>query len=190
MTTIEITTQNEAYRKVSEASCVGEYLARVTPREPISLESIPVEMCGECESMVTWNAFSSHIRCECCTEGAEPLANHRLVGVTVVGGSEAMHPDWVRTIRNECVSNEVPFCFESWGEYAPHKELPPMQPGESRSFKIVKPDGKDRIFNVNGTFSGDSPTSIDEWMSRVGKEKSGRTLDGQVWDQHVAELTP
>lgn len=29
------------------------------------------------------------------------------------------HPDWVRALRDECVSAEIPFLFKQWGEYLP-----------------------------------------------------------------------
>jgi hypothetical protein len=30
-----------------------------------------------------------------------------------------MHPDWVRSLRDQCVAAGVPFFFKGWGEWAP-----------------------------------------------------------------------
>jgi protein gp37 len=30
-----------------------------------------------------------------------------------------MHPDWVRSIRDQCAEYNVPFFFKQWGEYVP-----------------------------------------------------------------------
>jgi protein gp37 len=33
-----------------------------------------------------------------------------------------MHPDWVRSIRDQCVSAGVPFFFKQWGgEWGPYE---------------------------------------------------------------------
>jgi protein gp37 len=29
-----------------------------------------------------------------------------------------MHPDWVRSIRDQCAAAKVPFFFKQWGDYA------------------------------------------------------------------------
>lgn len=73
-------------------------------------------------------------------------------------GSKArpMHPDWARSLRDQCKEAGVPFFFKQWGEWhadalcytdAWTKECPP-------------PDMK------------------------IGKKKSGRTLDGKVHDEY------
>jgi hypothetical protein len=48
---------------------------------------------------------------------------------------------------------------------------------------MVKPSGGDRLFNANGTFSGEAPQQEDAVMFRVGKEKAGRQIDGRTWDE-------
>lgn len=46
------------------------------------------------------------------------------IGWAIVGGESGrkarpMHPDWVRSLRNQCNGAGVPFFFKQWGEYAP-----------------------------------------------------------------------
>ncbi len=35
-------------------------------------------------------------------------------------GARPMHPDWVRSIRDQCVAAGVPFLFKQWGEHNEH----------------------------------------------------------------------
>jgi len=44
---------------------------------------------------------------------------------TIVGGESGpgarpMHPDWVRSLRDQCVAAGVPFHFKAWGEWVTH----------------------------------------------------------------------
>ncbi len=32
-------------------------------------------------------------------------------------GARMMHPDWVRSLRDQCATFEIPFCFKQWGKY-------------------------------------------------------------------------
>lgn len=54
-------------------------------------------------------------------------------------GARPMHPDWVRSLRDQCAAAEVPFFFKQWGEWAPnclcssrlpHRSCPRPQPGK------------------------------------------------------------
>jgi protein gp37 len=65
------------------------------------------------------------------------------------------HPDWFRSLRDQCAAAVVPFFFKQWGEW---RGYPPTE---------HKPDGKWR--NWNG-----GHVSV-----RVGKKAAGATLDGR-----------
>ncbi len=46
----------------------------------------------------------------------------------IVGGESGtharpMHPDWTRSLRDQCASASVPFLFKQWGEWAPRDPL-------------------------------------------------------------------
>jgi len=70
-------------------------------------------------------------------------------------GARPAHPDWFRSVRNQCQAAGVPFFFKQWGEfqsaYCIEREAHPT-------------DG-----------SGDM-------MTRVGRKNAGRLLDGRTWD--------
>ena len=74
----------------------------------------------------------------------------------IVGGESGqharpMHPDWARSIRNQCGNAGVPFFFKQWGEW-----FPAFDSTSSRVHEF--PDG--------------------ERMFRIGKGAAGRLLDG------------
>lgn len=68
-----------------------------------------------------------------------------------------MHPDWVRSLRDQCQVAGVPFFFKQWGEWAPVSGV-----GASR-----------RHFHFEDGIT----------MRRVGKKVAGRMLDGREWNE-------
>ena len=77
----------------------------------------------------------------------------------VVGGetgpkARPMHPDWVRTIRDQCKAAGVPFWFKSWGEWSEE-----LHSNKSRRAPVSHSSGCR--------------------MYRVGKARAGRLLDGE-----------
>lgn len=80
-------------------------------------------------------------------------------------GARPMRPDWARSLRDQCVSADVPFFFKHWGEYIPNVH------GD----KSI-PDGTD--FNKKHVFMENGVA-----MCRVGKKAAGRLLDGREWSE-------
>lgn len=79
----------------------------------------------------------------------------------IVGGESGpsarpMHPDWARSIRDQCQDADVPFFFKQWGEWAPGESLSAM-------------NMLDRAI-----------------MRRVGKRAAGAMLDGREWREMPA----
>ena len=61
-------------------------------------------------------------RCYGCAAGVPHRCRNVLVDWVIVGGESGpgarpMHPDWVRSIRDQCKAAEVPFFFKQWGEW-------------------------------------------------------------------------
>lgn len=82
----------------------------------------------------------------------------------IVGGESGpnarpMHPDWARSLRDQCAAAGVPFLFKQWGEWAPSEDWP-SEIQEDRELR--------------GQNDGDS--------IRVGKKAAGRLLDGVQHD--------
>lgn len=97
----------------------------------------------------------------------------------VIAGGESgpharpMHPDWARSLRDQCQASDVPFFFKQWGEWAP---------SEWRNEKAVwiSQNGKvqtDRIAATKYIGYGMHP------MAKVGKKAAGRPLDGVEYNE-------
>lgn len=93
-------------------------------------------------------------------------------------GARPSHPDWFRSLRDQCVAAGTPFFFKQWGSWQNGSD-------EEWQGKIVLNDGR----------RGETPESFDlatrnHWpefrpchMSFVGKASAGRLLDGREWSQ-------
>lgn len=99
----------------------------------------------------------------------------------IVGGESGpharpMHPDWARSLRDQCQDAGVPFFFKQWGEYVP------CITDDFGDGIVCLPDGADCA-----SFEDESKHPMlyaherDYW--RVGKKAAGRMLDGREWSQ-------
>jgi protein gp37 len=86
----------------------------------------------------------------------KPLIDWVIVGGESGHSARALHPDWVRSIQQQCAEANVPFLFKQWGEYAPIDAQ-----------RIY--EGK-RIDFTDGTA-----------MLKVGKKEAGNMLDGKTY---------
>lgn len=96
-------------------------------------------------------------------------------------GARPMHPDWTRSLRDQCVAADVPFFFKSWGDWEPSEIKPEI---DTCYHKIS--DGSIAAYTSTtkhhwwgGSWGDGKPLSV--W---VGKKKSGREIDGRTWDQY------
>lgn len=88
-----------------------------------------------------------------------------IVGGESGPGARPMHPDWARSLRDQCAAAGVPFLFKQWGEWAAG-EAPPWP--ENADYAIAC--GKGHYFDDM------------QWMDRMGKKRAGRLLDGEQHD--------
>jgi protein gp37 len=77
-----------------------------------------------------------------------------------------MHPDWARSLRDQCAAAGVPYFFKQWGEWAP-TETP-----TTRGDRTVWPDG-----DPNGDANKSGGPGRE--MILVGKRRAGSLLDGR-----------
>jgi len=90
-------------------------------------------------------------------------------------GARPMHPDWARSLRDQCAEAGVPFFFKQWGEWMPtlYKE------GAGEDFGNLFLDGSGRwAAKLNGPWKSAGPNAGFESYYRVGKKAAGRLLDG------------
>lgn len=109
---------------------------------------------------------------------------HPRIDWVVVGGESGakarpMHPEWVRSLRDQCVAADVPFLFKQWGEYLPGVDATNDQTYAARSGGWVRLDG--------GFHDGNDQTAFlkgDAHVLHVGTKAAGNLLDGQEWNQY------
>ena len=102
-----------------------------------------------------------------------------IVGGESGPGARPMHPEWVRSLRDQCSAADVPFLFKQHGEWLATDFCDDdMAMIPSRRTAYVRPDGSfhDGAQGVD-FFGGEEETA---W---VGKKAAGRMLDGRLWDE-------
>jgi protein gp37 len=80
-------------------------------------------------------------------------------------GARPMHPDWARSLRDQCEAAGVAYHFKQWGEYG--------------QVQHSTPGGKVSLFCAGGT-----ARTVE--IVKLGKHAAGRLLDGRTWDQFPA----
>ena len=75
-------------------------------------------------------------------------------------GARPMHPDWARSLRDQCDAAGVPFLFKQWGELVVEDQSP-----------------------LDITLPGEAQLVGGDSFYRVGKKAAGRQLDGRTWDE-------
>ncbi|RFC65037.1 phage Gp37/Gp68 family protein [Fulvimarina endophytica] len=153
----------------------------------------------------------------CKTSAAMTFPNHPwrngpiLQGIDwIVAGGESgpgarpMHPDWIRSLRDQCEAAEVPFLFKQWGEWVPICEMEEEATNACyRSNRIAK-DHEDQgtldevygrrqikpshVLHRDGSRHGIlEPMAFQAGtgamtMFAIGKKAAGRTLGGVTHD--------
>jgi protein gp37 len=87
-------------------------------------------------------------------------------------GARPVHPDWVRSLRNQAQAAGTPFMFKQWGEWAPCRDdYPDFEGCIAASWDLLGcPQSAATHAWGNHVFS-----------LRAGKKNTGRGLDGREW---------
>lgn len=94
---------------------------------------------------------------------ADKVLDWVVVGGESGPGARPMHPDWARSIRDQCQSAGVPFFFKQWGEWGA-EIVPPVH--DSFRWPIYPDEPAGGV-----------------WSYRTGKKRAGRLLDGREWSE-------
>jgi protein gp37 len=121
-----------------------------------------------------WNAATGHANHNI------PALDWIIVGGESGRGARPMHPDWTRSIRDQCAAAGVPFFFKQWGSWSVTYDRDRDDSDWRRCGDVDRSDPKGRWLNLAGGhgFHGDrvvraTPTS---------KAAAGRLLDGATHD--------
>ncbi|WP_257744566.1 phage Gp37/Gp68 family protein [Burkholderia glumae] len=174
-----VVNQNEADRDVPKLLATParvRFLSIEPMLGPIDLnQALPPFHCDTCDA--DYGALSAH-------------ASGTPIGIDwVIAGGESghrarpAHPDWFRSLRDQCAAAGVPFMFKQWGEYLPwthfHGACIDDRPEQTR-FQTMEWTG-DQWGDVGYPLAADSADGdIDglQCVGRVGKRAAGRLLDG------------
>jgi protein gp37 len=126
--------------------------------------------------------------CPDCTHNGVYL-NWIICGGETGPGARPMHPDWVRSLRNQCQEAGIPFFFKSWGDYGIFKtylHAYKKYAGELVEFRCVASSDCHRVGKI--TWHAYPKDAADDYrdieiMERIGKKRAGRLLDGRTWDE-------
>ena len=107
--------------------------------------------------------------------------------IIVEGDEHPVHPDWVRSLRDQCKDADVPFNFAGWGDWLPFERGPaPLiegQNGENIDGHLL-PDGIVDHEPIEGWWW---PNGLQETIFRKsGHKLSGRLLDGQEHNGRIS----
>ncbi len=119
---------------------------------------------------------------------------HATIDWVICGGESGanarpMHPDWARSLRDQCAAADVPFLFKQWGEWIEfnhEKDGPKIHNINVKSNAAnervaeAKAEGEICFMHVDGTKWSipEQIVGVGRLMVKVGKKTAGRTLDG------------
>jgi protein gp37 len=120
----------------------------------------------------------------------------------VIAGGETgprarpMHPAWLRSLRDQCVTARKSFFFKRWGRWAPvcaldddaieslYRPAPERNPEATRICKVAS-----HVLHVDGSEHDIVETTAfvhgagAMTMFRIGEKRAGRKLDGRTWSE-------
>lgn len=130
---------------------------------PIDLRFLTYDHCGPWDRQfsLNLNALTGFRGTSPCSGIDGPRLDWCVVGGESGPEARPMHPDWVRSLRDQCQAAGVPFFFKQWGEWL----------------------GVDHQM-VNGEWPTDEDYDFTNDCYRIGKKAAGRLLDGRTWDQY------
>jgi protein gp37 len=106
-----------------------------------------------------------------------------IVGGESGPGARPMHPDWARSLRDQCKAAGVPFLFKQWGEWMPEAAMThDLRMRDCGQFECLftKLDGSTHWIDPDDHTPYDAS---DVRMVKVGKKAADRLLDGRTWDE-------
>lgn len=143
------------------------------------------------------NVLNGYWRFADLEEGCDsPTVSWVIVGGESGHRARPTHPDWFRSLRDQCAAAGVPFWMKQWGEMMPMEAGP--EPYRHWLYESPEdaPDGRVVLVRPDGS-TWRPPTTrkaaLAAWealdigeddvlMLDIGKHNSGRTLDGVVHD--------
>jgi protein gp37 len=133
-----------------------------------------------------------YLVCVECAEGRTDqradrgdVCSREILDWVIAGGESGpnarpAHPDWFRSVRDQCQAAGVPFFFKQWGEWVPASQV------ETKVGTIthaMTPDGRYTTCDCESMMALDAECRQWEGLRKVGKKAAGRLLDGREWNE-------
>lgn len=118
-----------------------------------------------------------------------------IVGGETGPGARPIHPDWARSLRDQCAEASAPFFFKAWGDWCPVKDfICREKEGNKFLWNTILHSGAEIHHSETGRFrqyvwhfTEHEPKDESEFATyRVGKKAAGRTLDGVIHEEWPA----
>jgi hypothetical protein len=95
-----------------------------------------------------------------------------IVGGETGPGARPMHPNWARSLRDQCQAPGAAFFFKQWGAWIPAADLDIADPA-----LYISTDSP-RYHELKPKCAGNAG------MIRVGKKRAGDLLDGKQYHEY------
>lgn len=134
-------------------------------------------VCGEARDPDTEEPLGTRWNCGECEADRSLVIEGRFLHWVIAGGESGpharpSHPNWFRSLRDQCVAAGVPFFFKQWGEWAPPDQVAESVFSNRPRFEAYEFPGLPVPMAEKGPI-----------VYRVGKAAAGRLLDGREWDE-------
>ena len=112
------------------------------------------------------------------------------LGWVIVGGESGraarpMHPDWARSLRDQCEAAQVSYFFKQWGEWQTVYDRDLDDPDWRRAPATSLDGGHNgRYLNLAGGWGFHGERVV--FVKRVGTKRAGNLLDGRKWEEFPA----
>jgi protein gp37 len=94
-----------------------------------------------------------------------------------------IHPDWARSLRDQCVAADVPFFFKQWGQLEP---VGIVRDGDEviNGTAVYDQEGERILPDCCSNDYEVDPEQVAVRFKSVGKKAAGRLLDGREWNEY------
>jgi protein gp37 len=142
--------------------------------------------CPDCPERGVGIEPSEHSHCHGEVVNASPYdgVDWVIVGGESGPGARPMHPEWARSLRDQCDAAGVPFLFKQWGEWAPRAgkltgggvDFQSLDPACERWPQVIRLGEHGKNTRICENCTPDMGEEV--FVQRVGKKAAGRLLDG------------
>lgn len=140
-----------------------------------------------CEPLLGPLDLRVHLNWKSSQDWKTPLISWVIAGGESGPGARPMHPDWARSLRDQCQATGVAFHFKQHGEFLLGRRVREIE------LPAYTEDARDGIITLTRidppseagkkTYVAVDSEGCAYELKRVGKKSAGRLLDGRTWDE-------